>query len=186
MNDFSIVVNVSTKNTAPVTLQIAGYQVLESRYSLRLPAPLWRFAAIGRSDRRESRADALLLPRRYGPPDTLASHLKFALKWEGIELPLLKQLFKRVPREELRAIILAKPSGVHTRRLWFLYEWLMGETLDLPDSGKIRAVPLVDTDLTISRHSRRARSLSALNTSARPPRRGRRMTRTPSRVRTAE
>jgi hypothetical protein len=147
VNDFSTSVNVSTKNAAPVTLQIAGYQVLESRYSLRLPAPLWRFAAIGRSDRRESRADALLLPRRYGPPDTLAGHLEFALKWEGIELPLLKQLFKIVPREELRAIILAKPSGVHTRRLWFLYEWLMGETLDLPDSGKIRAVPVVDTDL---------------------------------------
>ena len=94
VNDFSTAVNVSTKNTAPVTLQIAGYQVLESRYSLRLPAPLWRFAAIGRSDRRESRADALLLPRRYDPPDTLAGHLEFALKWEGIELPLLDLLIR--------------------------------------------------------------------------------------------
>jgi hypothetical protein len=45
------------------------------------------------------------------------------------------------------AIVLAKPAGAHTRRLWFLYEWLTGETLDLPDSDKIRAMPLVDTEL---------------------------------------
>ncbi len=147
VNAFSTHVNVFPKNTDSVNLQMAGYQVLENRYSLRLAAPLWRFAAIGRSDQRQARADALVLPRRYGPPDTLAGHLEFALKWEGIELPLLKQIFKILPREELRAVVLAKPAGVHTRRLWFLYEWLTGETLDLPDSGKVRAVPLVDTDL---------------------------------------
>ena len=147
VNVFSIPVNVFSKNTPSVNAQMAGYQVLESRYSLQLPAPLWRFTAIGRGDRREERADAVVLPRRHSPPDTLAGHLEFALKWEGIELPLLKQLFKVVPREELRAIVLAKPAGTHTRRLWFLYEWLTGETLDLPDSGKIRAVPLVDTEL---------------------------------------
>lgn len=147
VNDLSTPVNVFPKDTVPVSLQMAGYQALETRYSLRLPAPLWRFAAIGRSDQRQARADALVLPRRYGPPDTLAGHLEFALKWEGVELPLLKELFKIVPREEVRAIVLAKPAGVHTRRLWFLYEWLTGETLDLPDSGKVRAVPLIDTDL---------------------------------------
>jgi hypothetical protein len=71
--------------------------------------------------------------------------LEFALKWEGIELSLLKQLFAIVPANELRAIVLAKPTGAYTRRLWFLYEWLMGETLDLPDPGKVRAIPAVDT-----------------------------------------
>ena len=147
VNVFSTKVNVSSKNIPSVNVQMAGYQVLESRYSLQLPAPLWRFTAIGRGDRREERADAVVLPRRHSPPDTLAGHLEFALKWEGIELPLLKQLFKVVPRDELRAIVLAKPAGAHTRRLWFLYEWLTGDTLDLPDSGKIRAVPLVDTEL---------------------------------------
>ena len=35
-----------------------------------------------------------LLLMQTGTPDTLAGHLEFALKWEGIELPLLKQLFK--------------------------------------------------------------------------------------------
>ena len=61
VNAFSTPVNVFPKDIAPVSLQMAGYRVLETRYSLRLPAPLWRFAAIGRSDQRQARADALVL-----------------------------------------------------------------------------------------------------------------------------
>jgi hypothetical protein len=89
----------------------------------------------------------LLLSPKHAPPDTLAGHLEFALKWEGVELPLLKQLFKIVPTSELRAVILAKPTGAYTRRLWFLYEWLMGEKLDLPDLGKVRAIRRYETTI---------------------------------------
>ncbi len=40
----------------------------------------------------------------------------------------------------------ATPTGAGTRRIWFLHEWLTGSTLDIPDPGKVRAVPLVDPD----------------------------------------
>ena len=39
-----------------------------------------------------------------------------------------------------------KPTGKYTRRIWFLYEWLMDVQLDLPDSGKVKAVPVVDPE----------------------------------------
>ena len=81
---------------AKPTLHSSWQQLVRYTYLRpeQLPAPLWRFTAIGRGDRREERADAVVLPRRHSTPDTLAGHLEFALKWEGIELPLLKQLFK--------------------------------------------------------------------------------------------
>ena len=30
-------------------------------------------------------------------------------------------------------IVSAKPTGIHARRTWFLYEWLTGRTLDVPE-----------------------------------------------------
>jgi hypothetical protein len=40
-----------------------------------------------------------------------------------------------------------KPTGTYARRVWFLYEWLTGENLDLPDAQTGRYVPVLDTDL---------------------------------------
>lgn len=36
------------------------------------------------------------------------------------------------------------------RRVWFLYEWLTGTRLDLPDLGKVAAVSVVDPELQIA------------------------------------
>ena len=41
-------------------------------------------------------------------------------------------------------MIRSAPTGAYTRRLWYLHEWLTGRQLDLPDPGKVRAVPIVD------------------------------------------
>ncbi len=40
----------------------------------------------------------------------------------------------------------AAPTGRYARRIWFLYEWLTGRSLDLPDAGKVRAVPALDPE----------------------------------------
>jgi hypothetical protein len=40
----------------------------------------------------------------------------------------------------------ARPTGRYARRLWFLYEWLTGSRLDLPDAGQGSYVPVVDPD----------------------------------------
>ena len=39
-----------------------------------------------------------------------------------------------------------KPTGSYARRIWFLYEWLTGSRLDLPDAKGGRYVPVVDPD----------------------------------------
>jgi hypothetical protein len=124
----------------------AGYAALVGAYDLRLPAPLWRSAGIIRRHARLELDDWLLLSPKHAPSDTLGGHLEFALKWEGVNLPVLAALFKVTPPAALSAIVLAKPTGTYARRLWFLYEWLSGKTLDVPNAGKVRAVPVLDTE----------------------------------------
>jgi Fic family protein len=41
----------------------------------------------------------------------------------------------------------SKSTGTYARRIWFLYEWLTGKRLDLPDAEKGNYVPVVDAEL---------------------------------------
>ena len=143
---FSSLVNVSSGKGTPVTAKSAGYAALIDAFHLRLPAPLWRsMGTIERHAKLETDS-WLLISHRHAPPDTLGGHLEFALKREDVNLPVLAALFEVAPPEELRAIVLAKPTGTYARRLWFLYEWLSGKTLDVPDPGKVRSVPVIDIE----------------------------------------
>jgi Fic family protein len=121
----------------------AGYASIWNRYDLSVPLPS-RLAAIGERHRRTETADWLVLTPRHKPADTLAGHLEFALKWEGVDLGILKQLFLSIRPEEIATLVRAKRTGVYARRIWFLYEWLMDEKLDVPDPGKVRSVLAVD------------------------------------------
>jgi hypothetical protein len=125
--------------------RIAGYAALMEMFGLRLPIPV-RLAAIAMRHHPVSTGSWLMLTPRHAPADTLAGHLAFALKWEGIDLAVLAALFRQVPPGEIATIVRRTPTGAGARRLWFLHEWLTGSTLDIPDPGKVRAVPVVDAD----------------------------------------
>jgi Fic family protein len=122
-----------------------GYAALVDRYQLRLPLPP-RLAAVARRHHPKSSEEWLLLTPRHEPADTLGGHLEFALKWEGVDLSVLTHLFRTVSPDEVGGVVREKPTGIYTRRLWFLYEWLTGGELDLPDLGKVRSVPAIDPD----------------------------------------
>jgi hypothetical protein len=127
----------------PEPARPAGYAALIERYGLRVPLPP-RLAMVGGRHRRVETADWLLLTPRHQPADSLAGQLEFALKWEGVNLGVLCALFAEVPVAEIRDVVLATPTGTYARRVWFLYEWLTERTLDVPDPGAVRAVPVVD------------------------------------------
>ena len=52
-----------------------------------------------------------------------------------------------VKASEFEEFVRAKPTGIYTRRIWFLYEWLLGRELDLPAADKVAYADAVDTDL---------------------------------------
>ncbi|MDE0409644.1 MAG: Fic family protein [Alphaproteobacteria bacterium] len=139
MNDFQ-------GRALPEPAEPAGYSWLIDRYGLNLPLPS-RLAAIAGRDHPRTTPNWLLLRPSRRPQPTLAEHLAFAFRREGIDLSVLNTLFAVVPAGEVAAAVRAQPAGALSRRLWFIYEWLTGERLDLPDDSAARYVPAVDTRL---------------------------------------
>ena len=86
----------------------------------------------------------MMLTPRHRPDATLTAQLTFAIKWEGVDLAVLAQLFRRIDPGDITALVAATPTGSFARRIWFLYEWLTGTRLDLPDAGKVRLADVVD------------------------------------------
>jgi hypothetical protein len=127
----------------PEPARLAGYAALIERFDLGIPLPS-RLAGIAGRHHPESTAEWLLLTPRHAPADSLGAQLEFALKWEGVNLAMLSALFKAMPAAEVAAVVAAKPKGIYARRIWYLWEWLTGHELDVPDPGKIKAVPVLD------------------------------------------
>ncbi len=92
---------------------------------------------------RESGRWRILTPRHAPAPD-LEGHLAFALRYEGLDLAVLKRLFLAAGPEAIAAVAKKKPTGSYARRIWFLFEWLTGRRLDLPDAAQGSYVPVVD------------------------------------------
>ncbi len=127
----------------------AGYAALIERFGLGVPLPR-RLAAVAERHHPAPDAHWQLLTPRHRPADTLAGHLVFALKWEGIDLGVLAALFRSLESDEVAAIVRETPTGSFARRIWFLFEWLTGRELDLRDAGKVRAVLVVDPERQIA------------------------------------
>ena len=123
-----------------------GYAALIEAFDLTAPLPR-KLAAIGARHKVYDGNGWRLYTPRHAPSADLEGHLTFALKYEGLDLLVLKTLFKAIGPRPIEAIVRARPSGSYARRLWFLYEWLLGEHLDLPPAKKGAYVPVVDTDL---------------------------------------
>ncbi len=87
-----------------------------------------------------------ILSPRHAPSPDLGGHLTFTLKYEGVDLAVLKRLFKAAGPAEIEDLVRAKPTGRYARRIWFLYEWLTGTRLNLPDAGMGGYVPAIDPE----------------------------------------
>ena len=120
-----------------------GYAALVAQYDLQVPLPP-RLAAIAERHRPVSTRKWRMFAPSHAPEENLRGQLEFALKWEGVNLGVLRALFGQIPPYEIVRIVRHTPTGTYARRIWFLYEWLMGRRLDLPDAGKVKAVPVVD------------------------------------------
>ncbi len=84
-------------------------------------------------------------PAKYWPGDTIGDHLEFALKYDGVNLAMLKRIFDSLPEREIIAYIQSKPTGKYTRRIWFFYEFLLEKQLPLKNLTSGNYVEALDT-----------------------------------------
>ena len=120
----------------------AGYAALIEKYSLQVPVPD-HLCVIGAKHKMYDRDRWRVFTPRHEPDDTIFGHLVFALRYEGIELLVLKVLFKTIKSAEITQIVKNEPTGSYSRRIWFLYEWLLDKQIDLPNVKKGNFVSLV-------------------------------------------
>ena len=157
-NRFSGPVTVFQERRLPVIATPAGYAALIGAYGLRVPLPRV-LSATGERHRRIEDGGWRIYSPRYAPNASLEGHLTFALKHEGLHLSVLKRLFAACGPAPIENIVRTKPTGAYARRIWFLYEWLTGTRLDLPNADRGAYAQIVDPDLqyaarpeTSSRH----------------------------------
>lgn len=128
----------------------AGYAALIERFELAVPLPP-RLAGTAVRHHPAPHPVWQLLTPRHRPEETLEGQLVFALKWEGVDLGVLAALFRHGEQQreleaEVTRLVRSTPTGAFARRIWFLYEWLTERTLDIPDPGKVRSVPVLDPE----------------------------------------
>lgn len=140
---FSGPVTVFHEQRLPEAASPAGYAALIDAYQLKVPMPLTLAGIATRHKSHETDGWRLFTPR-YAPAATLDGHLTFALKYEGVDLYVLKSLFVATGPGPIADLVRAQPTGSYARRIWFLYEWLTGRKLDFPDLKRGTYVDAVD------------------------------------------
>lgn len=88
-NRFSGIISVFHERTAPEEGYTVGYAALMNRYELQIPIPDV-LSIISHKHKQYQSDEWRVFTPRHMPEDTLRGHLTFALKYEGIELWLLK------------------------------------------------------------------------------------------------
>ena len=125
---------------------LAGYAALIEAHALKIPVPD-RLCTIGTKHKKYVDGRWNVFTPRHRPEDTLYGHLTFALKYEGINLAVLNALFQMAEAADIESMVRSEPTGIYSRKIWFLWEWLRDEQLDLEDATTGNFVPLINSKL---------------------------------------
>lgn len=146
-NRFSDNVTVFRNHTLPEDgMKLAGYSALIYAYELEVPLPE-SFAAISQKHRDYKQGFTQVFSTRHKPDQTLFGHLTFALKYEGVDLLILNKLFHVINGNEIHKIVENQPTSRYSRRIWFFYEWLTDEKIEMEDVKTGNYVEALDPDL---------------------------------------
>ena len=143
-SNISIQVSNFHGRIVPEKGKIVGYGAIIE--NMRLPVPIPdTLSLIQEKINKYSIKGWRVFSPAYQPEESLYKQLIFALKYEGINLLAFKALFEKLNRREIKAIIQIEPSGQYSRKIWFLYEWLMNDQIDSKIDLKKKAyIPILD------------------------------------------
>jgi len=123
-----------------------GYSYLVEKYDLHV-IPHHCLSYLAQSGRGSSQVAPhqthVFYPKTYSlkEPKNPLQHLEFAIKYEGVNLEIITGCFLSLKADSVEDFVKSKPTGKYSRIIWFLYEFITGETLRLND---IKNVPYVD------------------------------------------
>jgi hypothetical protein len=79
------------------------------------------------------------------------------MRYEPIDLGVLAAFFNAIDRRQLENWVLGESTGIFARRVWYLFELLTGQTLDLPEVPPTGYAPLLRSDVHITAKGFRVR-----------------------------
>ena len=129
-----------TPNDAP---KAVGLHRLIEEFNLKVPLPTVRSEVISGA-RRTTVTDGTVLeqyPKGYLPIG-VTGNLRFAMRYEPIDLSALAAVFDVLDIGEFENWIRSETTGIFARRAWYLFELLTEKTLDIPDIGPAVSIGL--------------------------------------------
>jgi hypothetical protein len=131
----------------PEGVQLFGYAALA--HVLDIKAPLRKYPCcisdqFSKASKPKLKDNFLIYGKRYWPGDRVQDHLEFALRHEVLDLLCLSQILKKIPARSIEEMVAEKPTGIYTRRIWFLFEYINQRKLALEDLRAVTVQPLLD------------------------------------------
>jgi hypothetical protein len=139
------------ENSARFFPRSVGLCGLIEELQLQVPLPATRSEIVAGA-RKTVAADGRILeqyPRNYAPKEPFGD-LRFALRYEPVALDVYLAIFQSVDTHQLEEWIRSEPTGIFTRRAWYLYELLMEKQLDVPDVIPSGYIDLLDPKIHLT------------------------------------
>jgi Fic family protein len=143
---FSLKITVLHGKQAPEESILVGYGAIIEGLQLSMPFPE-QLALISKKRRSYSNENWKVFSSRNTFDDTLYKQLVFALKYEGVNLLFFKKLFNKLSEKDVLLMLKQEATGQYSRKIWFLYEYLMQKRLNIKDLTIKNFVPLIDEKL---------------------------------------
>ncbi len=137
--------SLSLEKSGPSGSRLAGFAALAQMLGTHVPVR-WSSRISEKHVRGSQRQEHgfQVFDKRYHPGDRVIDHLEFALRHESMDLLLLKHIFHEMSKADLEAYVRSAPTRTQPRRIWFFYEFLTGQTLDVEDAPGIASVDALD------------------------------------------
>ena len=158
--DFSLgsQISMSDQGFTSKQFQLIGLMALIEKLDLPVRKPTVR--SWTRSGARKTIITTEAVNEYYPPiyaPSGIIGNLKFALRYEPIDLTVYDALFKVLDTKLLEEWIRREPKGTYIRRAWFLYEALTGKLLDADDVSPTGYINILDPRLHVTGPIRKVR-----------------------------
>jgi hypothetical protein len=134
---------------------VIGLHCLVEEMDLRVPLPAVRSEAVAGTRKTHINPNTTVLeqyPASYAPKD-IWGNLRFAMRYEPIDLGVLSAFFQMIDHRKLETWVRSESTGIFARRAWYLFEMLTGRILDLPDVPPTGYALLLRPEAHIDRNS---------------------------------
>ncbi len=140
-------------------LRPIGQSWLRDRLELSTPAPAVQsfVGASVRKTRVVGQTTTELYTARYTVDDTVEGHLRFALRYEPLDMGVVAGVMRAIDGDAIADWINRERTSQYARRAWFLYETFSGKTLRVTETRMAMGwTPALDDSLQVTAPARKS------------------------------